>query len=105
MYDIRETNVTVTLVSHTPINDVIVELVQPLQKVELLLDLIELRLFRVRQAEEVFADSVGAVLPPQGVEVVLEHLQAVRSLSWGQAWLHRTVLVVLVDKLTTIHLK
>ena len=60
-----------------PVNDIIVELVQSLQQIELFLDLVELWLFRVREAEEVLSDGVGAVFSPQCVEVVLEHLEAV----------------------------
>ena len=80
------------------VDDVIVELVQTLEQVKLLLDLVQLRLFGVRKPKEVFADGVGRVLPPEGVEVVLEHLEPVRGLSGCQSGLHGAVIVILVDK-------
>ena len=72
---------------------VVVQLVQPLEEVELLLDLVQLRLLRVRQSEEVLPDGVGGVLAPEGVEVVLEHLQAVGGLAGGQTGLEGEVAV------------
>jgi hypothetical protein len=45
------------------------------------------------------------MFPPKSVEMILEHLETVGSLSRCQAWLHGAVFVVLVDEASAVFLE
>ena len=52
-----------------------------------------------------FTNTVGVVLPPKRIKLVLEDGKLVRSLFWGQTGLHGTVGVVVLAVFVAVNLE
>ena len=65
------------------INDIIVEFVKALQQVELFLDEVETGLLCVLQTKQLLPHTVGDMLVPQTIKLVLEQIRCVNQ-GWSR---------------------